>query len=67
MNNKIQAELEEQLLKALGNIENIVFSSDDYDIKDITFQVTPYVDEVNELDITLNVELIPNKNELSND
>ncbi|UXU70261.1 hypothetical protein [Mammaliicoccus sciuri] len=67
MSKSIQAELEEQLLKALGNIENMVFSTDDYDIKDITFQVTPYVDEVNELDITLNVELIPTKRELNND
>lgn len=56
MSNKIQAELQEQLLKALANIENVVFSSDDYDIEDISFQVKPY-GVGNSLSVVLDIEL----------
>lgn len=54
MTDKVQAELQEQLLKALANIENMVFSKDDYGIEDISFQIKPYG---NSLSVVLDIEL----------
>lgn len=55
MTKKVDEQVREQLIKALSNIEDVVFATDDYSIRDIKFQITPYD---NLLELSLDIELI---------
>lgn len=63
MNKRIQAELEEQVLKALANIESIVFSTDNFLINDMTFDATPFMDDT--LRVALEIQLAPSPQPLT--
>lgn len=58
MTKKVDEQVREQLIKALSNIENVVFATDDYSIRDIKFQAIPYD---NLLELSLDIELIDNE------
>ena len=58
MTKKVDEQVRGQLIKALSNIEDVVFATDDYSIRDIKFQTTPYD---NLLELSLDIELIDNE------
>jgi len=58
MTKKVDEQVREQLKIVLSNIENVVFATGDYSIRDIKFQTIPYD---NLLELSLDIELIDNE------
>lgn len=67
MSKVIKSKLEEQLLKALANIESVVFSTDNFLINDITFDTTTYTDDTLRVGLEIQLEPTPQPLEMSSD